>query len=453
MSYETFLGRRTKFEDRRGFDPVWMPEFLFDFQKYMVEWALLEGRAALFEECGLGKTPQQLVWAENVVRKTNKPVMLSTPIAVGAQTIREAEKFGIVAKRTRDGNCDGTPCVWVTNYEQLHKYDPSQFAGFVGDESSAIKDFKSERRNVVNDFCRLMPYRLLCTATAAPNDYDELGTSSEALGRLGYRDMVTTFFRQETRKDHKGWGRTKLRFRGHAEQPFWAWVCSWARSLRKPSDLGFDDTRFILPPLIETEHVVETAKARPGMLFSIPARDMREERAERRHSLEERCGMAADIGAEIVGPATFWCELNDEADELERIIPGAVQVSGSDFDDAKEEKLAAFSAGQIERLVLKPAIGAYGLNWQHCANAVVFPSHSFERYYQLVRRFYRFGQTKPVSVHLIVCEGERGIMKSLERKTIQAANMFESIVSHMKDAMHLASGDNFIEREEIPTWL
>lgn len=453
IHYQEWLERRARNNQRTGFEPSWVPDCLFDFQKFGVGWACQQGRCALFEACGLGKTPQQLVWAENVVRLTNRPVLLATPIAVGAQTIREAEKFGVTAKRTRDGKITDEPLVWVTNYEQVHKYDPSKFAAFVGDESSATKSSGSNRREIVTDFCRKMPYRLLCTATPAPNDYDELGTSSEILGGLGYRDMVTTFFRQETKKDHRGWGRTKLRFRGHAEDPFWSWVCSWARAISKPSDVGGDDTPFILPPLNEIEHVAELKKARPGMLFPVAAKDMREERAERRHSMDERCELAASIANAVDGPCAVWCELNDEADAVERAINGAVQVSGSDSDDSKEEKLTAFSLGQIQRIVLKPAIGAWGLNWQHCSEAVVFPSHSYERYHQLISRFHRFGQTKPVNIHTVVCEGELGIVKNIARKREQANRMFESLVEHMNNPLHLLSDDNFFQKESIPSWL
>jgi hypothetical protein len=411
-----------------------------------------KGRAALFEDCGLGKTPQQLVWAENVVRKTNKPVLLVTPLAVGQQTMREAEKFGIEAQRTRDGKHTGEAKIWITNYEQLPKYDPADFAGFVGDESSAIKDFKTERRDNVVEFCRRVPYRLLCTATAAPNDYWELGNSSEALGHLGWRDMITTFFKQETAKDYLGWGRTKYRFRGHAEEPFWAWVCSWARSIRTPSDLGFDDARFNLPPLNESTVIVESAKPRDGMLFSIPARDMHEERAERRHTLEERCQKAAEIAANVSGPCVLWCELNDEADRLAELV-GCINVHGAMSDAEREEALVAFSTGSERRLVIKPKIGAWGLNWQHCADVVVQPSHSFEQYYQLVRRCYRYGQTKPVNVTSIICEGEQAIVNSLKRKQAQATEIFARIVAHMKDAMHLESKDFFPETEVVPSWL
>lgn len=453
VDYRRFIETKSQLIERDGFEPLWMPEFLFDFQEHLVEWSLLQGRAAIWADCGLGKTPMQLVWAENVVRKTNKPVMIVTPLAVGMQTAGEADKFGIEAKRTRDGKLTDEACVWITNYEQLHKYDPSMFAGCVCDESSAIKDFKTERKKSVVEFMRNMRYRLLCTATAAPNDFWEVGTSSEALGYLGFRDMITWFFKQETSKDHKGWGRTKYRFRGHAEQPFWKWVCSFARSLRRPSDLGFSNERFILPPLNEREIVVDTTKPRPGMLFSIPARDMREERAERRHSLEERCEVAAELADNHDGPSVLWCELNQEGDRLADLVSDSVQVSGSMSDDAKEEAMIAFSRGQVKRLITKPKIGAWGMNWQHCSNVIVFPSHSFEQYYQLVRRCYRFGQTRPVDVSLVVCEGERGIMKSLTRKKLQADRMFDSIVRHMADSMSLVTADNFDVQEEIPAWL
>lgn len=452
-SYDTFIRGKSQYGRDTGFDPTFMPDFLFDFQSALTDWAIRKGRAALFEECGLGKTAQQLVWAENVVRHTNKPVMLVTPLAVGQQTCAEAEKFGIEAKRTRDGKMTADKCVFVTNYEQLAKYNPDDFGGMVCDESSAIKDFKSERKATVGEFSRKMRYRLLCTATAAPNDYWELGTSSEVLGYLGFRDMITTFFKQETAKDYLGWGRTKYRFRGHAEQPFWSWVCSWARSLRKPSDLGFDDTRFVLPPLHEHTIVVQTAKPRKGCLFTMPAKDMQEERAERRHSVKERVAKAADIAHAHAGASVIWCDSNEEADLCEKTIDGAKQISGSMSDDKKEELFIAFATGQLERLVIKPKIGAWGLNWQHCCNVISFPTHSFEQDYQLVRRCYRFGQKNPVHVHRIVSEGEVRIIENHERKRRQSDVMFASIVKHMNDAMHLVSQDFFPEKETLPAWL
>lgn len=451
--YDVFLERRRKVRSGSGFAPTWMPEFLFDFQKQLTQWAIMNGRSALFEDCGLGKTIQQLVWAENVVRHTNRPVLLATPLAVGAQTVAEAAKFGIDAERSRNGQWSGRANIVVTNYEQLDKYDPQHFGGFVGDESSAIKNFASARKEVVTEFCRLLPYRLLCTATAAPNDFWELGTSSEALGYLGFRDMITTFFKQDTQKDHLGWGRTTYRFRGHAEEPFWQWVCSWSRSVRKPSDIGGEDSGFILPPLRQREIVVETKKAREGMLFAMAARNLQEQREERRNSIGERCDKAAEVVAAHEGCSVVWCELNEEGDRLTDTIPGAVQVKGSMNDAKKEELLTAFTMGEIKCLVTKPKIGAWGLNWQHCSNVVSFPSHSFEQMYQAVRRCWRFGQKNPVDFTLIVNEGEVGVLKNLERKQEQCERMFESLVRHMSDALAIHRDDVFPETEEVPSWL
>jgi hypothetical protein len=453
MDYSTFLKEKLKNNRQQGFRPTFIPDFLFDFQKTLTSWAIETGRAALFEDCGLGKTIQQLVWSENVVRRTNKPVLLVTPLAVGAQTVLEAEKFGIEAERNRCGKAPTEAKIYITNYEQLHKFSASDFGGIVCDESSAIKNFASERKGVVTEFCRTLKYRLLCTATAAPNDYWELGTSSEALGYMGFRDMITCFFRQETQKDFRGWGRTKYRFKGHGEEPFWRWVCGWSRSCQKPSDIGFSDDGFILPSLNQTEHVVQTAKARDGMLFAMPATNLNEQRQERRNSIGERCEMAAEIAHAHDGHSVLWCELNDEGDRLASVVNDSVQIKGSMRDEDKEEKLIAFSNGEIKRLITKPKIGAWGLNWQHCHNVISFPSHSFESHYQSVRRCWRFGQTKPVSVHLIVNEGEVGVLKNLERKSEQCRNMFSSLVKHMGKAQQIEMELKFDEAVKVPNWI
>lgn len=453
MDYKEFIDNKSQWRHECGFAPSELPSFLFDFQAYLVEWALKKGRAAIFADCGMGKSAMELAWASEIIKRENKPALLLTPIAVGAQMVNEAAKFGIEAVRSRDGKCDGSAKIWITNYEQLHKFDPQQFVAVVCDESSGIKNAASERKHDVVEFLRTVKYRLLCTATAAPNDFFELGTSSEALGLLGFRDMITTFFKQETSKDHHGWGRTKYRFRGHAQEPFWAWVCSWARSLRMPSELGFSDKGFVLPELIEREYVVETAKTRNGFLFPMPGRTLQDEKAERRNSIEERCEKACEIVCEHDGPSVMWCELNAEGDRLVKVVPDAVQITGSMRDEEKEERLVAFSTGEIRRLVMKPKIGAYGLNWQHCCNTTSFPSHSYEQYYQKVRRFYRFGQTRPVNVSIIVNEGEVGMLANLRRKADQANTLFSSIVAHMRDAMHLQTQDFFPESESVPSWL
>jgi len=463
MSYEAFLDEKTQLSGHSGFEPLWMPDFLFGFQQSLVEWALLKGKAAIFADCGLGKTPMQLVWAENVVRKSNKPVLILTPLAVGSQTIREGEKFGIEARKPVDGQ--PWSGINVINYERLHHFNPEDFAGVVLDESSILKSFDGVRRSQITEFMRMRPYRLLCTATAAPNDYIELGTSSEALGELGYTDMLTRFFKndQNTVKPmrYTGFGNPrgspeehtdKWRFKGHAEIPFWRWVCSWARAVRRPSDLGFDDGQFVLPDLIEQQHLVSPLTLAPGMLFSRPAVGLQEQREERRRTVQERCEKVVDL----VYPhdrSLIWCHLNSEGDLLEELIPDAVQVSGSDSEEAKEERMLAFSRGEIKRLVTKQKIAGWGMNWQNCAHMTSFPSHSFEQYYQGVRRCWRFGQTRPVVSDIVTTEGEQSVMENLQRKAKAADQMFSSLVAQMQQSLHIERSRNFTTKEEIPAWL
>lgn len=451
-SYQDFIFSKTQIGSMGGFDPLFMPDWLFDFQQALLDWSIRKGRAAIFADCGLGKTPMQLVWAENVVRKTNKPVLILTPLAVSHQTCREAEKFGIECSRSGDGKFSTK--IVATNYERLQHFDNSDFGGIVCDESSILKNFGGKTRIAITEFMRTIQYRLLCTATAAPNDYTELGTSSETLGELGYSDMITRFFKEEISKDYLGWGRKTYQFRGHAEQPFWQWVCSWARACRKPSDLGFDDRTMQLPPLLEREVVVTDSTPRAGMLFSVPARDMQEQREERRVSIKERCEAVAQAVGLTNGEAhAIWCHLNPEGDMLAKMVPNAVQVRGSMSDEEKEEKLLAFQSGQIQNLVTKPKIGCFGLNWQHCHNVITFPSHSFEQYYQLVRRCLRFGQKHPVTVTTFATEGERGILANVQRKSQQCEAMFESLVKHMAGAMKIDEQWKFLNSERMPKWL
>lgn len=451
MEYGELMLNRMTWKSGDGFDPVVVHDWLFDFQKSLVEWALRMGRSAIFADCGLGKTAMQLSWAENVVRHTAKPVLLLTPLAVAQQTAIEASKFGVDARVSRDGSSSGADVI-VTNYEKLHLFDRNDFGGVVCDESSAIKNFDGKRKKIVTEFVKPISYRLLATATAAPNDFHELGTSSEALGRLGFRDMITTFFKMEQSGGGHAWGRTKYRLRGHAERPFWRWVVSWARACRKPSDLGFSDERFVLPKLNEYEHIVENSTPRDGLLFSIPAKGLREEREERRITMTERCDMASAL-VEGDKPAVVWCHLNPEGDLLEKTIPDAKQIKGSMQDEQKEELLQAFSSGELRVLVTKPKIGCWGLNWQHCNNVVTFPSHSFEQYYQAVRRCWRFGQTRPVDVHIIATEGESGIIKNLQRKQAQCEQMFANLVECMNRELSIDVDHDFQEQELVPAWL
>jgi len=456
--YEKFLDSKAQLADASGFAPKNLPPFLFDFQASVVDWALRQGRAAIFADCGLGKSAMQLAWCEQVVRQTNKPVLLLTPLAVAAQFVKEGEKFGIELERTKHVY---KPAIYVTNYERLHHYNAADFAGCACDESSILKSFDGTTKAAITEFMRQLPYRLLSTATAAPNDFIELGTSSEALGHLGHMDMLNRFFKNEqnTSDTNRKWvnhggGAPGWRFKAHGERDFWRWVCSWARALRKPSDLGFaEDERFKLPPLIEREQVVKSLKARDGYLFALPAHGLTEQREERRRTIKERCEKAASLLAGTGKAGIAWCNLNDEAALLEKLIPGAVQVSGTDSDEEKEEKFAAFERGETRVLVIKPVIGAWGLNWQHCAHMTVFAGYSYEQYYQGVRRCWRFGQTQPVVVENVVSDGETEVLANRQRKSKQADKMFDELVTHMREGMRIDRSKYGTQQEKVPSWL
>lgn len=450
-SYDAFLRAKTKHATGTGFEPLFMPDFLFDFQQYLVDWALRKGRAAIFADCGMGKTAMQLTWAQNVVQKTNKPVLILAPLAVSDQTIAEAAKFGIDAIRSRDGS--GIGKITVTNYERLHYFSPRDFAGIVCDESSILKNIDGATQKHIAEFNKTIAYRLLCTATAAPNDFFELGTSSEALGYLGARDMMTMFFKEEEPNKYLGRNRREWRLRGHAELPFWKWVCSWARACRKPSDIGFSDERFQLPKLIERQTIVKNSIPRDGMLFPIQAVGLEEEREERKANIKERCELVAKICGDHDGPTVSWCQYNIEGDMLEQMITGARQIKGSMRDEEKEEIFQAFATGQLQKLVTKPKIGCFGLNWQHCNRITTFPSHSYEQYYQAVRRCWRFGQEKPVYVDIVSTEGESGVTANLQRKADNAERMFTSLVAFMNDAMKIDKTEYGTTKEMIPSWL
>ena len=452
--YGEFLRQKSQGGADSGFTPVWMPDFLFDFQRELVEWAVRKGRAAIFADCGLGKTPMGLTWASNVARKTGKPVLYLTPLAVASQTVREAEKFGIEARQSKDGAHAGH--IIVANYERLHYFSSSDFGGVVCDESSVLKSFAGERRGEITAFMRQVPYRLLQTATAAPNDYIELGTSSEALGYMGHMDMLNRFFKNDLNNSAQGRMRgevIKWRLKGHAETPFWRWVCSWARAIRRPSDLGFNDDGFLLPPLHEVEHLVEANSLADGMLFALPAVGLKEQREERRRTVQERCQTVADLVNHTGQPALVWCHLNEEGDVLQSLIPDAVQVAGSDSDDRKEDRLEAFADGRARVLITKPKIGAWGLNYQHCNHVTFFPSHSFEQYYQAVRRCWRFGQKRAVKVDIVTTEGERGVMRNHQRKSDQADAMFSRLVAEMNNALAIERANNMNTQVEVPSWL
>lgn len=471
--YREFLETKQQEGSRSGFAPLWMPDCAFDFQKAVAEWVLRAGKSAAFLDCGMGKTLIELIWSENVVRKINRPVLILTPLAVAQQTVNEGAKFGIEAIRINEG-----PPIrvtnFVTNYEKLHRFDANDWGGIVCDESSCLKAFDGKRRAQVTEFMRRIPYRLMATATAAPNDYIELGTTSEALGIMGQVDMLNRFFKNDQNTSDMKRGRTYYassgysqngqargaisagwRFKGHAAAPFWRWVCSWTRAGRKPSDLGsFADDKFVLPPLIEREHIVKTRSLAPGYLAELPAKNRAEELEERRRTIQERCELAASLVADTGEPFIIWCQLNPEGDLLEKLLfYDCIQISGSDSDEAKEEKYQAFLSGEARGMVSKQRIGGWGLNCQHCAHVVEFADHSFEAHYQGVRRCWRFGQTRPVINDIIATEGQRGAKENMQRKSEAADRMFDALVEHMHRSERIDIGYHADQREQVPAWL
>jgi hypothetical protein len=454
--YADFIASKRHLDSRDGFSPVFMPDFLFPFQAALVEWAIAGGRRAIFADCGLGKTPMYLTWAENVLRHTGKPVLVVTPLSVSPQVVTEGEKFGIEVKRSGDGTAH-TGCVNVTNYERLHLFDPDAFSGVVCDESSILKNFDGALRQSITHFMRKVRYRALATATAAPNDYMELGTSSEALGYLGATDMLNKFFKNEQGKGaaaSRAYGKqVHWRLRPYAEESYWRWVCSWARAIRKPSDMGFSDEGFTLPPLVQREFVVGEGYVPDGMFVPLPAITMQEQREEIRRTLTERCERAAALAMDASGASVLWANLNDEADLLERLIPGARQASGAMRDEEKEEVLAAFMCGEVTKLITKPKITGFGMNWQHCAHTVVFPTHSYEQWYQMIRRFWRFGQSRVVTADVVVPDGARGMLNNVQKKAERADAMFARLVELMNDALHVDRSRDYPNPAQVPSWL
>lgn len=441
-TYQDFIAKRERISLRKGFEPIWMPEFLYDFQTHLVEWALRMGRSALFEDCGLGKSPQSLVWSENVLRKTNRPVLIVAPLAVSHQFVREGKKFDIEVHRSKDGTV--RKGINTTNYERLSKFDPNDFSGIVCDESSILKNMDGKIRKQATDFCRKVDYCLLCTATPSPNDYMELGTSSEALGVMDYHKMLGVFF-TNTGKTTQQW-----ELKGHARRRFWKWLVTWSRAVRRPSDLGFDDDGFILPKLNIVQHTVET-KDRVGFLPKV-ANTLNEQRDERRKTLRSRCEKVAEIIPEN-RPFIAWCHLDTEGDLLEKIIDDSVQVAGRDSDEVKEERLRAFSEGQIRILVTKPSIAGFGLNWQHCSDVSFFPSHSHESFYQAIRRCYRFGQKREVVCSIITSQGESRVVSNMKRKEKQAIEMYEGIIRNMGSVIKEQPSNGRVKSMELPKWI
>jgi hypothetical protein len=451
QAYRAFVESKTHLAGEFGFKPVYENPHCYDFQNHLIEWSLRQGRGATFADCGLGKTLMQLVWAENVYRTTNKPVLILAPLSVSSQTVEEAEKFGIEAVRSQDGSFRTGKGIVCTNYERLKNFNADDFSGVVCDESSILKNFDGAIKGHITQFMRKIKYRAMYTATPSPNDYTELGTSSEALGDMAYMDMLQTFFKSNDDTLHPAHIGQPWRFKGHAEPHFWRWVASWARAIRMPSDLGFSDDGWILPDLIETHHEVQSLPL-DGQLFAMPVRGLHMEREERRATIGPRCDLAMKLLADH-DSGVFWCHLNAEADYIADNMPGAVNLSGADKDDVKEEKFIAFKAGQIKWLVTKPKIAALGVNWQHCNAFSYFDDYSFEQYYQAARRFWRFGQKRPVHGYQVGTTSLSNVASSRKRKAEAANVMFGEMMRHMIDAQKHYNIFTAKEAVKKPSWI
>jgi hypothetical protein len=439
MNYDEFLEAKKHSSINYGIDYDFMPDKMFDFQKYVAEYAIKKGRCAVFLDTGLGKTIIELTVAKNYIHKTNKPVLIITPLAVAFQFIREAEKFGIDdVMYSKDGKYNTK--IVICNYERLDKFNHNDFDCVILDESSILKNFDGAIRNEVTTFLKKVKYRYLFTATPSPNDFIELGTSSEALGYMGYTDMLTKFFtnNEDTIKPQNIG--TQWILKGHAKDDFFKWVSSWSVSMRKPSDLGYSDDLFILPELNINYHPVKNEKNMvingQIMLFNNIARRLTEVREEQRCTIENRCEQAVYLTNEH-DISVYWCNLNDEGDLLERMDTNAVQIKGSMNLDKKEDILIAFYKQDIKKLITKPKMTAFGLNWQHCNHTVYFPTFSYEQYYQAIRRFWRFGQKKEVVVDMVYSDGQKRVLDSLLAKTQKANELFSKLNSSIHSSYNI----------------
>ena len=429
MNYTEFLESKKHTAIDFGIKTNFIPDSMFDYQKHVSEYAIKKGRCAVFLDTGLGKTIIELTIATNYVKATNKPVLIITPLAVAFQFIKEAEKFGIDdISYSKDGKYKTK--IVVCNYERLEKFNHSDFDCVILDESSILKNFDGAIKGHITAFLKKVKYRYLFTATPSPNDYIELGTSSEALGYLGYTDMLTKFFKNNNNSIDVRHAGAEWYLKAHAEKDFWRWIASWSISMRKPSDLGYSDERHSLPELIEVETIIrnENPLAINGQasMFALPAQNFFEIKAEVRSTIQQRCEMAVEKASKH-DITVYWVNLNDEADLISKLDKDTKEVKGKMNVDEKEEILLAFSNGEINKLITKTSITAFGLNWQHCNHTTYFPTYSYEQYYQAIRRFWRFGQKRNVFVDLILSDGQTRIMESLLVKKDKAINMFENL--------------------------
>ena len=432
MDYQTFINSKKHTLGSYGFEPLWMPPGAFDFQEHIITKAVQKGRIGIFADTGLGKTLIQIAIAENIIRKTNKRVLILTPLAVAFQFINEANRVGVFdIAHSKDGTL--THKITVCNYERLHHLNPDDFACVMLDESSILKNFAGKVRDQIVAFIKRVPYRFLSTATPSPNDFIELGNSSEALGYMGYMDMLGKFFKSNqgsVDSNNRNIGE-KFYLKPHAERDFFAWVNQWSIMVKKPSDLGFSDDGYGLPALHLNRHMVRNERSwcidDQASLFAMPAKRMTEVREEQKLTVTERCEKAVQLAGGKT--SVYWCNLNEESKLLGTLDRDAVEIIGGMSIDKKEEILVSFAKGEISRLITKAKMTSMGLNWQHCQHTVFFPTWSYEQYYQAIRRFWRFGQKQEVTCDMVISEGQERVLEALEQKTQKAIQLYGNLVA------------------------
>lgn len=430
MNYEEFLKNKQHLLGSFGFKPNWYPDIAFDFQKHIIEKAVNKGRMAIFADTGLGKTLMQLSIAQNIVNHTNKKVLILTPLAVGFQFIDEAAKIGIDdIEQTIKGK--HTKKIVVCNYERLHYLDSKDFEGVILDESSILKNFDGKIKSEVTAFVKKIPYRYLSTATPAPNDFIELGTSSEALGYMGYMDMLGKFFKNNQNSvdsNNRNIGE-KFYLKPHAEKDFFSWINQWAMMVKMPSDIGFSNDRYILPELIVNKHIVENQSTIDVdgqiQMFNIVAKNFNEIRHEEKQTIRERSEKAVELAKGKT--SVYWVNRNEESNLINELDSDAVEIRGSMSIDKKEDILINFAKGNIDRIITKAKMTGMGLNWQHCNHSTFFPTWSYEQYYQAIRRFWRFGQKNDVTIDVVVSDGQTRVIEALEQKTQKAIELHKNL--------------------------
>lgn len=422
--YHAFIeGKRTDFEGV-GFEATALPKRLFDFQEAIVKWACKKGRAAIFADTGLGKTAMQTVWADQVRQHTGGMVLIVAPLCVAQQTVKEASKFGVKVEYVRK---QGTAPIQITNYEMLEHFTPGDFAGVVLDESSILKNETGTTRNAIIEACSKVEYRLSCTATPSPNDFMELGSQAEFLGIMRHIEMLATYF------THDGGETSKWVLKGHAKTKFWEWLSTFSIFIKSPADLGFDGSRYKLPELHIHNHVVNADEILDGFLIPVQAESLQERNRARKQTVDKRVAKVSEIIGDSAEPWLVWCHLNDESEKLAQAL-SCPDVKGADSIPQKEKAIMAFTDGSVPRLVTKPSIAGFGMNWQHCQNMVfVGLSDSYEEIYQAIRRCYRFGQTKPVHVHIVSADIEGAVTANIKRKEAQMEEMTSAMISHMNE--------------------